>query len=46
MQIKYVISKILSKESLDLSFDILSCKWAQKIIKIIELHTHTPLTSK
>lgn len=34
-----MISKILSREPLDLNFDIFSLGWEQRIIKIIE-HTH------
>ena len=36
-----MISKILSRECLDLNFDIFSLGWEQRIIKIIEHHTHT-----
>ena len=35
-----MISKILSRECLDLNFDIFSLGWEQRIIKIIEHHTH------
>lgn len=36
-----MISKILSREPLDLNFDIFSLGWEQRIIKIIEHYTDT-----
>ena len=41
IQIRYMISNILSRKHLGLKFDIFSPGWVQRIIKIIEYYTHT-----
>ena len=41
IQIRYMISNVLSRKHLGLKFDIFSPGWVQRIIKIIEYYTHT-----